>query len=156
MSYTKDLIKIWKSNLHLVVPVLLDRLFGYKLSCIYYIFSPGGFVVFSGAVTGGEQGDIAIDDISITRGSCEVKYVFCKIRFLYTGVISMVPINGVTTTQGIWMFIFQDRENTRNLCVFKWCTNIIVWNVATIYLLLLQILSYGDTPVMEWVCYAMF
>ena len=61
----------------------------------------------------------------------------------------MVPINGVATTQGIWMFIFQDRENTRNLCVFKGCTNVIVWNVATIYLLLLQILSYGDTPVME-------
>ncbi len=48
-----------------------------ELKCGYWpVFRPccrpGGYLVFDGQVTGSEQGDMAIDDISVTQGPCEV------------------------------------------------------------------------------------
>ena len=37
----------------------------------FSITSPAGYIVFDGLVTGQEQGDIAIDDVSVTLGACD-------------------------------------------------------------------------------------
>ena len=37
----------------------------------FSIASPAGYIVFDGLVTGQEQGDIAIDDVSVTLGACD-------------------------------------------------------------------------------------